>query len=307
MLGRIRSRNSKDGRPFRVIEAFSGIGAQSMALRTSDEPSRKGGPRRSKIPYTVVATSDIDRYANESYDAMNADDGWEPGRNVGDITQPHLMLPESDILTYSFPCQALSKSGTLGGMRKGSGTSSSAVWALVEQIERTMPSWLIMENVPNIHSRRFMVDFQDWIDTLSRIGYTSQWADLNLTRFGLPHNRTRTILLSHYGDWCPPIPIGEPGHPPLAEYLEPDVDLERYRIDDRVLRKLMFEGEPYGHRDYLRLINDTRLGYADAYEGDGVTLQHITGMHKARGRVQRARSPTLMTSGEWLSGILMGS
>ena len=300
------SRNSKDGRPFRIIEAFSGIGAQSMALRTSDEPIAPGGPKRKRIPYTIVATSDIDEHANDSYNAINSDDGWDPERNVGDITRPGLVLPESDILTYSFPCQSLSKSGSLGGMRAGSGTTSSAVWALIAQIERTTPSWLVMENVPNIHSRRFMADFQEWIDTLSRIGYTSQWADLNLTRFGLPHNRTRTILLSHYGDWCPPVPLGEYGHPPLSEYLEPNVDIERYRIEDRVLRKLMYEGEPYGHRDHLRLINDTKLGYADAYEGDGVTLQHITGKHRARGRVQRQRSPTLMTGGECVGVVVRG-
>lgn len=304
---RIPSRNSKDGRPFRVIEAFSGIGAQSMALRTSDEPSRQGGPKRARIPYTVVATSDIDRNANDSYDAINADAGWDPARNVGDITRPGLILPECDILTYSFPCQALSKSGTLGGMRAGSGTTSSAVWALKDQIDRTRPSWLVMENVPNIHSKRFMADFQEWIDTLSAIGYTSQWADLNLTSFGLPHNRTRTILLSHYGDWCPPVPVGEYGHPPLSDYLEPEVDLERYRIEDRVLRRLMYEGEPYGHKDFLRLINDTKLGYADAYEGDGVTLQHITGKHRARGRVQKQRSPTLMTGGECVGVVVRDS
>ncbi|MDY5679740.1 MAG: hypothetical protein SPF21_07330, partial [Candidatus Methanomethylophilaceae archaeon] len=53
----------------------------------------------------------------------------------------------------------------------------------------------------------------------------------------------------------------------------PDVDLERYRVSEAVMKKLMYDGNPYGHRDFLRVINDTKLGYADAYEGDGVTLQ----------------------------------
>ena len=296
--------SSKDGVPYRVIEAFSGIGAQSMALRTSDEPSRKGGEKRASIPYVVVATSDIDANANKSYDAINGDTDWDPSRNVGDITRPDLMLPDSDILTYSFPCQALSKSGRLKGMRSGSGTTSSVVWSLIDQIERTRPSWLIMENVPNIHSRRFMSDFQEWIDTLKKLGYTSQWADVNLVNFGLPQNRERTILLSHYGDFCPPVPLGEYGHEPLSSFLEDDVDLEKYRIDDSVMRKLMYDGDPYGHRDHLRLINATKLGYADAYEGDGVTLQHITGKYKARGRVQKKRAPTLMTGGDCVGVVV---
>ena len=300
----VKSRNSADGVPYRVIEAFSGIGAQSMALRTSEEPSVRGGKRRHKIPYEIVATSDIDVRANQSYDAINRDDGWDPSRNVGDITRPGVMLPDSDILTYSFPCQALSKSGSLGGMKAGSGTTSSAVWSLIEQIERTRPSWLVMENVPNIHSKRFMADFQNWIDTLAELGYVSQWADVNLTNFGLPQNRTRTILLSHYGDYCPPVPLGRHGHHPLKDILEPDVDLERYRIDDSVMEKLMYDGDPYGHRDFLRVINDTKLGYADAYEGDGITLQHIVGKHRARGRVQKERSPTLMTGGDCVGVVV---
>lgn len=307
MIGRrkpVGSRNSKDGVPFRVAELFSGIGAQSMALRTSDEPERPGGPRRAKIPYEVVATADIDPRANAAYDAINRDTGWDPSRNLGDITREGVEVPPSDILTYSFPCQALSKSGRLGGMRKGSGTTSSSVWSVLEQIRRTRPAWLVMENVPNIHSRRFMEDFQAWIDALSDLGYDSVWADLNLTRFGLPQNRERTILLSHLGGPVPQLPNGYGGHVPLRDILEPDADLEHYRISDSVMRKLMYEGGPDGHRDYLRLINDTKQGYLDAYEGDGVTLQHIVGKHRARGRVQKERLPTIMTSGECVGVVV---
>ena len=293
----VSSANSKDGVPFRVVETFSGIGAQRMALKTSGEPERPGGPRRAPIPYDVVATSDISRRANEAYDAVFADDGWDPRRNVGDVTAPGLRLPESDILTYSFPCQALSKSGRLGGMARGTGTTSSAVWSLLEQIEATRPEWLVMENVPNIHSKRFMSDFQSWIDALSDLGYDSRWADTNLTRFGLPQNRSRTILLSRLGGPVPEVPLGSEGHPPLSSILEDDVDLSVYGVGDAVMRKLVYGGDPHGHRDFLRVVNDTRLGYADAREGDGVTLQHLTGAHRARGRVQRGRSATLMTSG----------
>ena len=287
-----KSKNSKDGKPFRVIEAFSGIGAQSMALRTSE------------IPYRIVATADIDPNANAAYDAINRDDGWDPSRNMGDITRPGLMFPQSDILTYSFPCQALSKSGRLGGMGEGTGTTSSAVWSLLEQIRSTKPEWLIMENVPNIHSKRFMSQFQDWIDALSDIGYTSKWADLKLIDFGLPQNRERTILLSHLGDYCPDIPLGNRGHIPLRDILEPNVDLSRYRVNDSVMQKLMYDGNPHGHRDFLRVINDTKLGYADAYEGDGITLQHLVGKHRARGRVQKERAPTLMTGGECVGVVV---
>lgn len=293
----IKSRNSKDGKPFIVFEAFSGIGAQSMALRTAGEDGKP-------IPYEIVGTAEIDPRAIAAYDAINAGDGWDPSRNIGDITRPGVKIPECDIMTYSFPCQALSKSGRLGGMGAGSGTTSSAVWSLLDQIRRVRPEWLVMENVPNIHSKRFMAEFQDWIDALGDIGYESRWADTNLTKFGLPQNRARTILLSHLGSTCPPVPRGTDGHIPLRDVLEPDVDLERYRVSEAVMKKLMYDGNPYGHRDFLRVINDTKLGYADAYEGDGVTLQHLVGKHRARGRVQKDRAPTLMTGGECVGVVV---
>lgn len=84
--GLVVSRNSKDGKPFKVTELFSGIGAQRMSL------IQKG------IPHDVVATSEIDKYAVRSYEAIYGDNP-----NLGDITMIE-SVPESDILTYSFPC-----------------------------------------------------------------------------------------------------------------------------------------------------------------------------------------------------------
>lgn|GEM_PF-859665 len=86
--GLVANKNSKDGKPFRVTELFSGIGAQRMSL------IEKG------IPHDVVATSEIDKYATKSYEAIYGDNP-----NLGDITKIE-SVPESDILTYSFPCFA---------------------------------------------------------------------------------------------------------------------------------------------------------------------------------------------------------
>lgn len=207
-MRRLVSKNSKDGVPFRVVETFSGIGAQAMALRTSDEPEVRGGKRRRKIPYKVLATSDISRNANAAYNAINADTDWDPSRNLGDITNPNLRFPESDILTYSFPCQALSACGKREGMVEGSGTSSSLLWALEDHIRATRPEWLLMENVTQIHNKQNLPEFQRWIDTLSSMGYESKWADLKATDFGLPQTRTRTFMLSHLGATCPDLPRG---------------------------------------------------------------------------------------------------
>ena len=67
--GSVSSRNTKDGRPYRVTELFSGIGAQRMALMEEG------------IPHEVVGTSEIDKYALRSYEAIYGDNP-----NLGDIT-----------------------------------------------------------------------------------------------------------------------------------------------------------------------------------------------------------------------------
>ena len=72
--------------PLRVVELFSGIGAQAMALKQAG------------IPYVVVGTSEIDKHAMASYEAIHG-----PVNQLGDITKLE-HLPECDLVTYSFPC-----------------------------------------------------------------------------------------------------------------------------------------------------------------------------------------------------------
>lgn len=68
----------------RVFEAFSGIGAQSEALK------------RLGVSFDVVGWSDIDKRAIKIYEHLNPNHV----ENSGDITKlKH--LPECDLLTYS--------------------------------------------------------------------------------------------------------------------------------------------------------------------------------------------------------------
>lgn len=72
--------------PLRVVELFSGIGAQAMALKVAG------------IPHVVVGTSEIDAAAMRSYEAIHG-----PVPQLGDITELE-ELPDCDLVTYSFPC-----------------------------------------------------------------------------------------------------------------------------------------------------------------------------------------------------------
>ena len=147
----------------RVFEAFSGIGAQRMALRDAN------------IPHEVVAISEIDEYALAMYKAIHGD-----APNLGDITaiDPY-EVPDHDLFTYSYPCQNLSISGLGEGMAKGSGTPSSLVWECERVIDVKRPKFLLMENVKNLINKKNKPLYEEWLEVLEGYGYTNYWQVLN--------------------------------------------------------------------------------------------------------------------------------
>ena len=113
-----------------------------------------------------------------------------------------------DILTYSFPCQDLSNVGAFHGYNKGidkdSGSRSSLLWqggrilSEMKDLNKDMPRYLLMENVPTLLSNRHKKNFDEWITDLSNLGYISKYYPLNAHDFGLPQNRPRLLMISVY-------------------------------------------------------------------------------------------------------------
>ena len=87
--------------PLRLIELFAGIGSQTQALTNIG------------IAHKVVAISEIDKYAIQSYEAMHG-----KANNLGDIRKIE-ELPDADLWTYSFPCQDISVAGKGAGIKEG--------------------------------------------------------------------------------------------------------------------------------------------------------------------------------------------
>lgn len=104
-------------KPIRLVELFSGIGFQRMGMDLAN------------IPYEVVATSEIDKFAIEAYEAIHGDNN-----NLGNIE--HIkgedMPTDIDIMTYSFPCTDLSKAGKQEGL---DGTRSGLVYEVLRLLQ----------------------------------------------------------------------------------------------------------------------------------------------------------------------------
>ena len=211
----------------KVFEAFSGVGAQHMALRNLNEK------------FQVVATSDIDEDAILAYyfvhhnneksapidlnnmknylvekgicstkrvesldqDALyNLYNASVCSNNLGDISRVNPCdIPAHDIFTYSFPCQDISSVGTRKGLDESSGTRSSLLWECKKVIENKKPKYLLLENVKNLTTGKNKVNFLSWLEYLHLQGYDNYWKIFDSQYYGIPQRRPRVIVVSKLG------------------------------------------------------------------------------------------------------------
>lgn len=207
----------------KLNELFSGIGAFRKALINL------------KIPHEIVGISEIDKYAIASYEAI-----YGQTRNYGDISKVE-RLDYADLWTYGFPCQDISLAGRMDGIVKGQ-TRSGLLYEVqrllaVAETEGNLPKYLIMENVKNLTSSKFMTDFQGWLDWLESIGYENYWKVLNSKDFGIPQHRERVFVVSIRKDLKQSFVFPEPNQltPPMKDFLEDEVD-EKYYLSDAYLK-----------------------------------------------------------------------
>ena len=217
-------------KPVRLIELFAGVGSQAMALK------RLGANFEH---YRVV---EFEKYAIKSYNAIHGTD-FEP-MDITKIIGSDLGISDTDkycyIMTYSFPCQDLSVAGKQKGMAKGSGTRSGLLWEverLLNEVEN-LPQVLLMENVPQVHGKKNMEDFQRWIDFLESKGYSNYWQDLNAKNYGVAQNRNRCFMVSILGDYSFKFPDPIELKKVMKDYLEDEVD-EKYYINNEKAQKLI--------------------------------------------------------------------
>lgn len=206
----------------KIIELFSGYGSQALALKNL------GFEVESKI-------SEIDKYAIQAYEQIHG-----KTINYGDISKIKA-LGDADMWTYSFPCQDLSVAGKQAGIKDG--TRSGLLYEVERLLEvavyknKNQPKYLLLENVKALVSKKFMPDFQRWLDKLEQLGYNNYWQVLNAKDYGIPQNRERVFVVSIRKDvdtkgykFPSPIPLKLR----LKDMFEPYVDEKYYLSADKV-------------------------------------------------------------------------
>lgn len=217
-------------KPIRLIELFAGIGSQAKALE------RLGADFEH---YKVV---EFDKYAIKSYNAVHGTD-FETS-DIREINAADLCICDTEhftyLLTYSFPCQDLSIAGKGKGMAKDSRTRSGLLWEVERILNECaeLPQILLMENVPQVHGKKNIEHFKEWIDALEKLGYSNFWQDLNAKDYGIPQNRNRCFMVSILGDYKYDFPKPFELKLRLKDMLEDDVD-EKYYLSDEYLKKIV--------------------------------------------------------------------
>lgn len=233
----------------RLIELFGGVGTQAMALH--DLAVANGlKPEDVFEHYKLV---ELDKYPVKSYNAVHGTN-FEP-MDITEITGKDLKIVNKDqyiyFITYSFPCTDLSLAGKQKGMERGSGTSSSLLWEVERLLneldeENALPQYLCMENVTQVHGKKNLPNFEEWIRFLESKGYHNYWQDLEASQYGIPQHRNRTFMISSLEKINYEFPRTIPLNKIMRDMLDEHVDEKFYISNDKadaLIKKLIEDGK----------------------------------------------------------------
>lgn len=221
-----------------MLENFAGIGTQRMALENIG------------IEHEVVGITEIDKFAIKSYEAIHGE-----VNNLGDISliDPN-DVPDHDLFTYSFPCQDISIAGKQKGFEKGGETRSGLLWECEKVIRVKRPKYLLMENVKNLVSKKFMTGFEEWLRALEDMGYTNYWQVLNAKDYGVPQNRERVFCVSILGEHDPyKFPEKEILELRLKDILEDEVDEKFYLSEEKTQQLITTVSKKHSEKTVVKM------------------------------------------------------
>ncbi|MFM2268120.1 MAG: hypothetical protein RL757_1561 [Bacteroidota bacterium] len=174
----------------RHVELFAGIGGFRRAIELLAKDFSFAAP--------CVGYSEIDAYAQKTYQA-NFDTGGEE-IDMGDIvsftgdTTRMQQLPDFELLTGGFPCQAFSMMGKQQGFDDERG---HLFYRIADILKQKQPPFVLLENVKNLKTHDQGRTFHQIIQTLRDNGYPHIYFDVfNTAQFNLAQVRNRVFIFA---------------------------------------------------------------------------------------------------------------
>ncbi|OGZ10744.1 MAG: DNA (cytosine-5-)-methyltransferase [Candidatus Lloydbacteria bacterium RIFCSPHIGHO2_02_FULL_50_13] len=208
---------NENGKKFKFIDLFAGIGGIRIAFE------RAGGK--------CVFTSEWDEPCQVMYEANF---GEKP---FGDITKVVAdEVPNHDILTGGFPCQAFSIIGNKLGFADTRGT----LFFDVERILKAkQPKAFLLENVKQLTTHDGGGTFKVILEHLENLGYFVHYKVLNGLDFGVPQKRERIMIVGFKANYPFEFPKNGTETKTLSDILEPDDQIDKkHFLSDYFRQKL---------------------------------------------------------------------
>lgn len=164
-------------RPYSVGSMFAGIGGICLGFKNAGAE--------------IVWANEIDRDACRTYRKNFGSDYLAEG-DIKEISEED--IPEIDILTAGFPCQAFS----IAGYRKGFKDERGAlIFEIFRVIESKKPRAVFLENVKNLVGHDEGRTFSNIIKILEDLGYQVKHSVLNTMDYSnIPQNRERIYIVA---------------------------------------------------------------------------------------------------------------
>lgn len=219
-------KDNQNKKKFKFIDLFAGIGGIRIAFE------RAGGQ--------CVFRSEWDEPCQAMYEANF---GEKP---FGDITKLNAEdVPDHDILTSGFPCQAFSIIGNKLGFADTRGT----LFFDVERILKTkQPTAFLLENVKQLSTHDKGRTFKLILEHLAKLGYFVHYKVLNGLDFGVPQKRERIIIVGFKKNYPFEFPKNRTEAKTLSDILEPEDEVDKkhflsHYFRQKLQRKLKEQGK----------------------------------------------------------------
>lgn len=166
------------------IDMFAGIGGFRSGLEQAG--------------HKCIGYIEWDKFARQSYQAMYDTQGEFTDNDIQ--RTKGIELPEADLWTFGSPCTNISIAGNRIGIRGDASRMFFEVIRLLKErikYQKTLPTYLIMENVKNLLSSNEGRDFAEVVYQMDSVGYDTEWCVFDSAEV-VPQHRERVYIVGHF-------------------------------------------------------------------------------------------------------------
>lgn len=170
------------------IDLFAGIGGFRSGLE--------------KAGHQCIGYIEWDKFARQSYEAIYDTDGEFTAHDIQEVKGEQ--LPNAELWTFGSPCTNISIAGNRIGIRGDASRMFFEVIRLLKErikYQKTLPTYLIMENVKNLLSSNEGRDFAEVIYQMDKVGYDIEWNVFDSAEV-VPQHRERIYIIGHLRKRC---------------------------------------------------------------------------------------------------------